>query len=231
MSGGDAQLHRPGPRLPVPIPIAVALSQREQALLAVCGSCHRTVWTTGRITLDPGAPGIIPGRAEMLFQIRDDDSNVVVRLEGLLQTMAKDVTAAGPCAVSIERIHVGVPAAMNASIQDAVEAAAEVHTPMKSLHMHSGAGRMRISFAILMPAGMLFVPSIGGISHHWTENASDEDIASGATVFVEACRRMLSDVPVEAALWEGCVARPRNRPITPTPAAGGRGSPATRPRT
>ena len=33
----------------------------------------RTVWTTGRITLDPGAPSIIPGRAEMLFQIRDDD--------------------------------------------------------------------------------------------------------------------------------------------------------------
>ena len=36
-----------------------------------CGP--RTVWTTGRITLDPGAPSIIPGRAEMLFQIRDDD--------------------------------------------------------------------------------------------------------------------------------------------------------------
>src|ERR1700722_1019341 len=30
----------------------------------VCGP--RTVWTTGRITLDPGAPSIIPGRAEML---------------------------------------------------------------------------------------------------------------------------------------------------------------------
>ena len=38
---------------------------------AACGP--RTVWTTGRITLDPGAPSIIPGSAEMLFQIRDDD--------------------------------------------------------------------------------------------------------------------------------------------------------------
>src|SRR3979409_1315823 len=37
----------------------------------------RTVWTTGRITLDPGAPSIIPGRAEMLFQIRDDDPDVI----------------------------------------------------------------------------------------------------------------------------------------------------------
>ena len=44
-----------------------------------------------------------------------------------------------------------------------------------------------------MPAAMMFVPSIGGISHHWTENTSDEDIVLGAQVFadaiVEALRR------------------------------------------
>src|SRR3984957_2593306 len=42
----------------------------------------RTVWTTGRITLDPGAPSIIPGHADMLFQMRDDDPAVIERLEG-----------------------------------------------------------------------------------------------------------------------------------------------------
>ena len=47
----------------------------------------RTVWTTGRITLDPGAPSIIPGAAEMLFQIRDDDLTVIARLE---QSAAND---------------------------------------------------------------------------------------------------------------------------------------------
>ena len=51
---------------------------------AACG--RRTVWTTGRITLDPGAPSIIPGSAEMLFQIRDDDASVIARLEELLRT-------------------------------------------------------------------------------------------------------------------------------------------------
>jgi hypothetical protein len=45
----------------------------------VCGP--RTVWTTGRITLDPGAPSIIPGGAEMLFQIRDVDPAVIARLD------------------------------------------------------------------------------------------------------------------------------------------------------
>ena len=61
---------------------------------ALCGP--RTVWTTGRITLDPGAPSIIPGAAEMLFQIRDDDISVIDRLEALLRDMAADATRARP---------------------------------------------------------------------------------------------------------------------------------------
>ena len=44
-----------------------------------------------------------------------------------------------------------------------------------------------------MPAGMLFVPSIGGISHHWTENTADADIVAGARVFVEACLKLLGE--------------------------------------
>src|SRR5207253_3347045 len=63
----------------------VAIDDRFPGL---CGP--RTVWTTGRITLDPGAPSIIPGRAEMLFQMRDDDPGVIERLEGLLHGMAAD---------------------------------------------------------------------------------------------------------------------------------------------
>ena len=46
--------------------------------------------------------------------------------------------------------------------------------------------------ATIMPAAMLFVPSIGGISHHWTENTADADIITGAQVFVDACRRILA---------------------------------------
>jgi len=49
-----------------------------------------------------------------------------------------------------------------------------------------------------MPAGMLFVPSIGGISHHWSENTDDADIVTGAQVFVETCRRLLAGNPPRA---------------------------------
>ena len=99
----------------------VAVDERFPA-----ASGPRTVWTTGRITLDPGAPSIIPGAAEMLFQIRDDDLTVIARLENLLRTMADEVTAIGSCSVTLERIRTGTPAMMDPRFQGAIEAASKV---------------------------------------------------------------------------------------------------------
>jgi N-carbamoyl-L-amino-acid hydrolase len=154
-----------------------------------CGP--RTVWTTGRITLDPGAPSIIPGGAEMLFQIRDDDPGVIEHLEDLLRSMAADASAQGRCGVTVERIRTGAPALMNARFQQAIEAASVAFAGGRFVRMPSGAGHDAQVLATIMPAGMLFVPSIGGISHHWSENTDDADIVTGAEVFVEACRRLL----------------------------------------
>jgi beta-ureidopropionase / N-carbamoyl-L-amino-acid hydrolase len=156
---------------------------------AACGP--RTVWTTGRITLDPGAPSIIPGRAEMLFQVRDDDPEVIERLENVLRSMALEVSAEGRCSVRTERLRTGAPAAMDPRFQDAIEAASSIFAGGRSIRMPSGAGHDAQVLATIMPAGMLFVPSIGGISHHWTEDTAEADIVTGAQVFVDACRRVL----------------------------------------
>ncbi|MCP3367982.1 Zn-dependent hydrolase [Bradyrhizobium cajani] len=162
----------------------------DERFPAACGP--RTVWTTGRIALDPGAPSIIPGGAEMLFQIRDDDPAVIARLEAVLRTMADEFSANGPCTVAVTKLRTGAPAMMNPSFQDAIEAASRALAGGRSVRMPSGAGHDAQMLATIMPAGMLFVPSIGGISHHWTEDTADADIVTGAEVFVDACRRILS---------------------------------------
>jgi len=161
----------------------------DETFPKICGP--RTVWTTGRITLDPGAPSIIPGGAEMLFQIRDAEAAVIARLEARLREMTTEATAKGPCSVAVERIRTGAPAMMNAAFQNAIEAASADVAGGKSLRMPSGAGHDAQVLSTIMPAGMLFVPSIGGVSHHWTENTDDADIVTGAEVFVETCRRLL----------------------------------------
>jgi N-carbamoyl-L-amino-acid hydrolase len=92
----------------------------------------------------------------------------------------------------VERIRTGAPAMMDATFQQAIETASLTFAGGKSVRMPSAAGHDAQIISTIMPAGMLFVPSIGGISHHWTENTDDADIVTGAEVFVEVCRHLLA---------------------------------------
>lgn len=150
-----------------------------------------SVWTTGRVTLAPGGPSIIPGRAEMLFQLRDADPEILQRMRATLQRLVAEADAAGPCPVALETLGESTPAVMHESVQSALDAASERFAPGRHRRMPSGAGHDAQVMAPLLPSGMMFVPSIGGISHHWTENTSDEDIALGAQVYVDAVDRLL----------------------------------------
>jgi N-carbamoyl-L-amino-acid hydrolase len=151
----------------------------------------RTVWTTGRITLDPGAPSIVPGHAEMLFQFRDTDPVLLAKLDAEIEALVAEATR-GPCKVTIAERGQSTPQAMDAGFQDALEHAAERHVPGLHVRMPSGAGHDAQILAERMKSAMLFVPSIGGISHHYAENTKDEDIVLGCQVFADAAAEMLA---------------------------------------
>ena len=74
----------------------------------------------------------------------------------------------------------------------ALDRGAEKHAPGRHIRMPSGAGHDAQYLARIMPSSMLFVPSIGGISHHWTENTSDEDIVLGAQIYTDALAEMVT---------------------------------------
>jgi N-carbamoyl-L-amino-acid hydrolase len=152
----------------------------------------RTVWTAGRITLDPGAPSIIPGRGELLLQFRDADQAVLDRLDAELRRLVDEANRNGRCRMEIEVMGQSRPALMDEALQAALEAAGEARAPGQVLRMPSGAGHDAQYLARVMPAAMMFVPSIGGISHHWTENTSDEDLVLGAQVYCDAVERALN---------------------------------------
>ena len=162
----------------------------DDAFPAVAG--ERSVWTTGRITLDPGAPSIIPGRAELLFLFRDVDVGVLERLERTLTTLVDAADARGPCHVRLELLRRNTPARMHEAFQHALVTVAEAHAPGLAVRMPSGAVHDAQVLSQRMPAAMLFVPSIGGISHHWSENTSDADIVLGAQVFASWAAKVLA---------------------------------------
>jgi beta-ureidopropionase / N-carbamoyl-L-amino-acid hydrolase len=151
----------------------------------------RTVWTTGRILLDPGAPAVIPGKAEMLFQFRDIEQERLSLLEQTLGEIVADANARGPCHAELEVLARERPQLMNPNFQDALERAAQQHAPGKHTRMPSAAVHDAQIFARHLPAGMLFVPSIGGISHHYKEDTKEDDIILGCRVFTDAAERIL----------------------------------------
>lgn len=150
-----------------------------------------TVWTTGRITLDPGAPAIVPGGAEIIFQFRDSNQAVLDRLHARLEELVAEEDAAGPCAARLEVVSVSKPALMADPVKEAFNAAAENLCPGKHTLMPSGAGHDARTLAPHIPCGMLFVPSIGGVSHHWSEDTADDDIVAGCRVFAAAAADLL----------------------------------------
>ena len=153
---------------------------------------ERSVWTTGRINLDPGAPSIIPGGASMLFQFRDEDRGQLDRFERTLEELVARIDAEGPCRCELEVVDKAMPKTMALAFQGALEEAAERHGPGRHVRMPSGAAHDAQIMAGRIPAGMLFVPSIGGISHHFTENTAEDDIVLGCRVFATAAETILT---------------------------------------
>ena len=81
---------------------------------------------------------------------------------------------------------------MDARFQDALERAAEHHAPGLHARLPSGAGHDAQILAERLPSGMMFVPSIGGISHHYAEDTSDADLVLGCQVFADAAADILA---------------------------------------
>jgi N-carbamoyl-L-amino-acid hydrolase len=154
-------------------------------------SGQHSVWTVGRVKLSPGQPSIIPGSAEMIVQFRDAEPATLDRLKAKLYELVKEAGEC-PCTATIENMGESKPAQMSKALQSTLIDAAKIHAPEKWLIMPSGAGHDAQVIAPLIPSAMMFIPSIGGISHHWTETTCDEDIAKGAQVFVDAIGRVMS---------------------------------------
>lgn len=165
--------------------LAAAIEDRFPAIAG-----PRTVWTTGRITLDPGAPSVVPGRAEMVFQFRDTDPAILDRLEREVDDLIAQANQ-GPCRVSAQDRGRTTPQAMDRGFQDTLDRVADARAPGKHQRMPSGAGHDAQVLAERVPSAMLFIPSIGGISHHYTEDTADADIVLGCRVLADAAAAAL----------------------------------------
>ena len=105
----------------------------------------------------------------MIFQFRDAEMETLMRMHACLEQIIANVNAAGPCSARLEILGQMKPALMASGPQNAIVDAAEALTPDDYALMPSGAAHDAQVMAPHIPSAMMFVPSIGGISHHWSE--------------------------------------------------------------
>ena len=172
------------------------MDQRRDALLSAAAFVQmvnrvvraepgRQVGTVGQIRAEPGAPNVIPGRVTMSLELRDLDAPKVRRLYETIAREAKGIGDANGTTFAFATLTDHGPALTDPRMQRIVADAAGA-LALTSKVMPSGAGHDAQEMARLAPSGMIFVPSVGGISHSPRELTKPADCVNGANVLLGA---------------------------------------------
>ncbi|MGH7679119.1 MAG: Zn-dependent hydrolase, partial [Gemmatimonadaceae bacterium] len=172
------------------------MDQRHDALLAtsrfvdmvnrvVRAEPGRQVGTVGRVQAFPGAPNVIPGRVAATLEMRDLDTAKIRRLFEVISGEAKRIGEATGTTFEFHGSHESVAAPSDPATRQIIAEIAK-GLGLSSRVMPSGAGHDAQAMAQLGPMGMIFIPSIGGISHSPKEFSTAEDIERGARVLMGA---------------------------------------------
>ena len=142
----------------------------------------RQVATVGRIQALPGAPNVIPGKVVMSLEIRDLDAGKMQQVFERVEASATELAKRHGTNFSFAEIDTASPPApTDETVRDLIAGVTEA-LGYSFRRMPSGAGHDAQDMATVTPTGMIFVPSVGGISHSPKEFTSAEDMARGATV-------------------------------------------------
>jgi len=149
----------------------------------------------GRMDFAPGAFNIVPERVAVALEYRAPDPVIFESLEAGLLKLANESARKFGLGLAVEYLGKHAPAPMAAEVQTTFQRAAE-SLGLAAIPLTSGAGHDAQSLASLCPAGMIFVPSVGGASHSPREFTEWQDCVNGANVL------LLTILEGESWKWE-----------------------------
>jgi N-carbamoyl-L-amino-acid hydrolase len=168
----------------------VAASQLTLAVReSVTSAPGRQVGTVGRLQVEQNAPNVIPGVVTLTIELRDLSTAKLDALAEDIRARGRAIASATRTTITIEPLSHNPPALATVEVQRAIERAADTFG-LAHTRMPSGAGHDAQMMAQLGAMGMIFVPSVGGISHSPKELTRWEDCANGANVLLAAIVEM-----------------------------------------
>jgi N-carbamoyl-L-amino-acid hydrolase len=147
----------------------------------------------GSMRFDPGGVNVIPGRADFTLEVRHLEERVVREAVAAFGTRLDTISAEEGCRAEVELLSWVPPAPMDATVMDALEDAGK-ETGRQPARMWSGAGHDAAVLSRHVPSGMLFVPSVGGVSHSPRETTSDEHLILGARALLRGLRAVAARI-------------------------------------
>lgn len=176
------------------------MSERRNALLAAAQLIEAVqhtvtqdpgyqVGTVGRLTVYPNAPNVVPGLVKHSIELRDLSAEKIARLAEQIQRQAQQIAQHTNTEITIKKVGHDPAAVATPEIQSQIEQAA-AGLGLKTMRLPSGAGHDAQMMAKLGPMGMIFVPSVSGISHSPRELTRWPDCANGANVFLQTILRI-----------------------------------------
>jgi N-carbamoyl-L-amino-acid hydrolase len=149
----------------------------------------RAVTNFGVVHVHPGASNIVPGRAELVHEMRDPNPEVLERLARDCEALAGEVAAARGISVELRPMSATLPAPCAPRVQAAIEAAC-ASLGLASQRLYSAAGHDAQNLAGVTDSGMIFIPSRGGRSHRVDEMSDWDAIERGANVLLHTLLRL-----------------------------------------
>ena len=162
----------------------MAMARAMVAQRTVAQECGPdVVATVGRLRVTPDVPNIVPGAATFTAEFRDADPAILARAQEEYTQRVQAICAEERVTPTTRPILRTAPTPMHPAMMDAIAAGCDAVgvTPMR---FFSGPGHDAGIVAREVPAGMLFVPSIGGISHAPDEFTDDDALERGANALL-----------------------------------------------
>jgi len=145
----------------------------------------RQVGTVGHLDVEPNAPNVVPGAVRLTIELRDLSPETLASLADEIRSRAGGIARDSRTRIDITSLGGNPPALATAAVQDAIERASGARG-LASARLPSGAGHDAQMMAQLGPMGMIFVPSVGGVSHSPKELTTWQDCTNGANVLLAA---------------------------------------------
>jgi ureidoglycolate amidohydrolase len=148
-----------------------------------------TVGTVGVLRVRPGAINVVPGEVELDVDIRDSDLAARTQVVEAVLAATRAIAERRGLGLEVTPIVEDLPVPCDPRVVEAAEAAVrELGLPFR--RMTSGAYHDAMILGARLPIGMIFVPSVGGISHHPDEHTEPEDLERGVRVLAGTLARL-----------------------------------------